>query len=1181
VSTGTSPFVRITTTPGALPTSLVPGPSPGTETVTTGTTPFVRVTVQELTSYVPGPTPGTTTVSTGSVPIVFITTTPGPLSTLYVPGPSPGTETVPGTGTDSSSVVRVTTPISTSLVPGPSPGTTTISSGSTTFVQVTVQELTSFVPGPTPGTTTVSTGSVPIVFITTTPGPLSTLYVPGPSPGTETVPGTGTDSSSVVRVTTPISTSLVPGPSPGTTTISSGSTTFVQVTVQELTSFVPGPTPGTTTVSTGSVPVVYITTPISTIFVPGPSPGTTTSTPTGTASGPPVVVITTPISTIYVPGPTPGTTTSTPTGTQSGPPEVVITTPYSTSFVVGETPGTTTSTPTGSGPPVVYITTPLSVSFVPGPTPGTTTSTPTGSGPPVVYITTPLSTIFVPGPSPGTTTSTPTGTQSGPPVVVITTPLSTIFVPGPSPGTTTSTPTGTASGPPVIVITTPLSTSFTLGPSPGTTTSTPTGTESGPPVVVVTTVLPTTTVFGPTPGTSTQLPSGTVPGIVYVSETPGACPAKCPTASGQGLTVKVFPNEFDVGFGAPGVAIPTFEGVTPIGQTLSDHIGFPYFTTGVNYYDSSKKRQVHGITVDANNFSVEYTGFFEAPRSGVYKLCITADDVGRLFSSGNCSNTATDLAPTNRDPRSTSCTTTASLVAGFLYPIREVYGQISEASNLSLYIQAPGGGSSDVQTGYFYPAGSPCAIDAPQSSSAVDLATSTTYGPVPGTTTISPTGTATSPFVRITQTPAACPRICPSGSGTGLTVKVYSNQFQTGYGYSGNYQNVDFSDRTLLGQGTTNTLTMDYVYLGFDYYGTARRSVFNVPNINANNFTFELSGYFEPPDTGDYEICQYSDDITQIYIGNGINCGAIAPAQLAFSTSSYLSGNCSTIRLLSGYLYPYRETYGQIIGVSYSNVTFKLLPGGSNVTNFPGYLYPAGSGCAQAIETNTVYGPTPGTTSVAPSGTSAGQVTVTETPAACKLNCASGSGTGLLLKAFPNDFQYGFGNYSSTPNTPTFFGVTPTGQTTSENVSFPFYQPPNFERYDANATRLVNNLTVNANNFSLEYTGYFEPPVSGVYEICIAADDRTNVFINNAIGCGPVPYNQIALQTASSADGNCANINLVAGYLYPFRNVYGQIQGDSNLRVTFQPPGGVATISFPGYFYPPDSPCAGTSSTAP
>ncbi|VUC32572.1 unnamed protein product [Clonostachys rosea] len=275
--------------------------------------------------------------------------------------------------------------------------------------------------------------------------------------------------------------------------------------------------------------------------------------------------------------------------------------------------------------------------------------------------------------------------------------------------------------------------------------------------------------------------------------------------------------------------------------------------------------------------------------------------------------------------------------------------------------------------------------------------------------------------------------------------------------------------------------------------------------------------------------------------------------------------------------------------------------GGIITTSVPGTkpgttTIPPSPGCTEECTTTVEITTTPSappttpsappstTSSAPPSSTSSEPPSTTSTPpnAGCTSKCDSASGTGLTVKYFLNAHDYGYGNYTAYSGVPSFDGQTPRGQTTANDLKVPYQNGR--ANYVAGSTRKVYDLTVDSNNFTIEYTGYFEPQASGEYTVCTNADDISNLYIDSGSdvdcsGGGPfVGDFHVSTERASGGgDTNqvCRTTTLVAGYLYPFREVWGQIQAASFLNVTIQAPGGQAQSSFPGYFYPVDTDCIG------
>ncbi|GAB1315660.1 Floculation protein FLO1 [Madurella fahalii] len=134
--------------------------------------------------------------------------------------------------------------------------------------------------------------------------------------------------------------------------------------------------------------------------------------------------------------------------------------------------------------------------------------------------------------------------------------------------------------------------------------------------------------------------------------------------------------------------------------------------------------------------------------------------------------------------------------------------------------------------------------------------------------------------------------------------------------------------------------------------------------------------------------------------------------------------------------------------------------------------------------------------------------------------------------------------------------------------------------YHVGWTRDTNGgVTVDANNFTLVYQGFYRARRTGVHAICSTADNENDVFFGhgNAFSClngRPSPDAAPLLVSTGGFFQNglvCRNVDLIAGLYYPVRNVMGNWQGPSAFNFTIQEPG-VAfesrTNDFTGNAYP-------------
>lgn len=198
--------------------------------------------------------------------------------------------------------------------------------------------------------------------------------------------------------------------------------------------------------------------------------------------------------------------------------------------------------------------------------------------------------------------------------------------------------------------------------------------------------------------------------------------------------------------------------------------------------------------------------------------------------------------------------------------------------------------------------------------------------------------------------------------------------------------------------------------------------------------------------------------------------------------------------------------------------------------------------------------------------------------------CPASLAQGLTLQTYANDYLTGYGKIDGAKTADYYLlqGLQPTGQTLTNSTEIPF-----FYATTPGQTRTLDGLAVDANNFSAAFTGYYRPAMSGTYTFCALGDDVSTFYFGHlstsgitcgrttvAAGATPVIgdqyYDSVGLE---SAVPDCHSADLVAGLLYPFRLVYGQIVGGSLLNFTITSPDGVATMDQSGLVYPLDTAC--------
>jgi hypothetical protein len=183
----------------------------------------------------------------------------------------------------------------------------------------------------------------------------------------------------------------------------------------------------------------------------------------------------------------------------------------------------------------------------------------------------------------------------------------------------------------------------------------------------------------------------------------------CPPS---GLNIDYYANPF-AGYSS-GSLPPSYyltEGLTPLDSSLTNETFFPqdvsptglpiiYPKPGLPYYVGWKRDTNGGVIVDGNNFTLVYQGFYRAPATGTYQLCITADNENALyFGAGNAFDCLDGKASTDVEPRIISTggsfinginCTSVDLVEGFYYPVRNVMGDWQGPSAFNFTIDAPG-----------------------------------------------------------------------------------------------------------------------------------------------------------------------------------------------------------------------------------------------------------------------------------------------------------------------------------------------------------------------------------------------------------------------------------------------------------------------------------------------------------
>jgi hypothetical protein len=197
----------------------------------------------------------------------------------------------------------------------------------------------------------------------------------------------------------------------------------------------------------------------------------------------------------------------------------------------------------------------------------------------------------------------------------------------------------------------------------------------------------------------------------------GPCQVK-PFCAAAGLDIDYYSNPLGgYSSGKPPSSYYITEGLKPLDSSLTNTTFFPqnygapagsqvvYPVPKLPYYVGWKRDTNGGVTVDANNFTVVYEGFYRAPTTGTYSLCATADNEDDVFfGHGNALNCLDGKAPADAKPLLSTTggnyingivCKTVDLVAGWYYPVRNVMGNYQGPSAFNFTIQAPGVAEAD------------------------------------------------------------------------------------------------------------------------------------------------------------------------------------------------------------------------------------------------------------------------------------------------------------------------------------------------------------------------------------------------------------------------------------------------------------------------------------------------------
>ncbi|KAH4741969.1 hypothetical protein HBH64_173340 [Parastagonospora nodorum] len=170
-------------------------------------------------------------------------------------------------------------------------------------------------------------------------------------------------------------------------------------------------------------------------------------------------------------------------------------------------------------------------------------------------------------------------------------------------------------------------------------------------------------------------------------------------------------------YGAGDVSPDYYFGLTPLGTGTTNDLTVPRvnnpggdYTTipGAPFYFPGVTARYAGIDYNPNNGTFVFNGYFRPPTDGVYEICINSDNIDTLYlgpaTAFACGGTAP--IPQAQETLATLNQRTCvneTLGAGFLYPLRSVYGMNGLPSLLSTNITFPGTTSPGNLAGTLYP----------------------------------------------------------------------------------------------------------------------------------------------------------------------------------------------------------------------------------------------------------------------------------------------------------------------------------------------------------------------------------------------------------------------------------------------------------------------------------------------
>ncbi|KAJ4245213.1 hypothetical protein NW762_014083 [Fusarium torreyae] len=249
-----------------------------------------------------------------------------------------------------------------------------------------------------------------------------------------------------------------------------------------------------------------------------------------------------------------------------------------------------------------------------------------------------------------------------------------------------------------------------------------------------------------------------------------------------------------------------------------------------------------------------------------------------------------------------------------------------------------------------------------------------------------------------------------------------------------------------------------------------------------------------------------------------------------------------------------------------------------------------------AAATTTTESTTVDTTTIETAVTSSVASTTTNdvnVPTACAIQPGC-EAAGFNVDYYKNAFERGYGNdemsvppsyyitgdlvpLDSSVTSETYFAQDYMSDLASYPNIFPDSGYPGKAWYVGYHRTLAGGIKVDANNFTLVYTGYYRAPETGSYELCVTADNANTLYFGqgNAFECGTGEADPDAPALVLTATGyhfnnptQCGTVDLIEGRHYPVRNVMGNKNAVSMFEFTVKTPSGTKTHDFSGQAFP-------------